>query len=488
MNIFRNSIVLKLWLVMVTLVLIVLYFTGVVQTNKLKDLYYNQQLEQMTKEARHIAASQAGVYDNDLNSHYLAALAEALNGNIMVTDINGNIDHCVGMGMNMKDIAGKNISVIGHHDVPWQESDLRSVLQGEELSYRGSYHLLDADVLTVAVPVYREDKTAGAVILSAPLAPIEDRIMALQKITRFAGLTGIVLATFLSLLFSRTLSRPLLKMNQAAQAMVRGDYSRRVEVKSKDETGLLAESLNSLATELQGKIASLERLNQTRRDFVANVSHELRTPLSIMQGYTEALIDGMAGSEADRQKYFKNIYEEILRLRRLVTELLDLRKIESGRLEMVAKEVFLPEIAGRIVDKLRTLIEKKKINISQKFTPGLPAVHADPDRMEQVLINLLDNAIRVTPSGGKVEVAVKEYKENLLVSVSDTGPGIAFEEQPLIWERFYKIDKSRVRIGGGTGLGLAIVKEIIEAHGGSIRVTSEPGRGSIFTFTIPKRN
>lgn len=488
MNILSKSIVLKLWLVMVTLVLIVLYFTGTVQSGKLKKLYYSQQLEQMTKEAEHIAAGQ-GINDNNLSStHYLSTLADAFNGNIMVTDVNGYIEHCVGMGMNISAANGQNVSIVGHHDIPFKEEDLQSVLQGKVVSYRGPYHFLDTDVLTVAVPVYKEGKIAGTVMLSAPIAPIEERIADLQRITQYAGLVGIILATFLSLLFSRTLSRPLLNMNQAARAMARGDYSRRMDVQSKDEIGLLAESLNSLATELQEKIAALERLDQTRREFVANVSHELRTPLSIMQGYTEALIDGMASSEADRQKYLGNIHEEILRLRRLVTEILDLRKIEAGQLEMDMKAVSLSDIARRVISKLQALAEEKNISISQHFPPGLPTAQADPDRLEQVFINLLDNAMRVTPAGGKVEVTIKDLKEKFQISISDNGPGIPLEEQPLIWERFYKVDKSRARRGDGTGLGLAIVKEIVEAHGGSIEVTSKPGEGSIFVFTIPKRN
>ncbi|MDN5348065.1 MAG: hypothetical protein PWP65_1629 [Clostridia bacterium] len=485
MNIFSKSIVLKLWLVMVTLVLIVLYFTGIVQTSKLRDLYYNQQLTQMTKEAEHIAASQV-IYGNNQDTHYLGALANALNGNIMVTDVNGYIILCVGMGMDMRVTAGEKINVVSHHDIPWKESDLQAVLQGKVISYRGPFRFLGTDVLTVVAPVYRDNKITGTVMLSAPLGPIEKRIRDLQRITQYAGLVGIILATFLSLLFSRTLSRPLLKMNQAARAMARGDYSRRVVVKSKDEIGLLADSLNSLATKLQEKIATLERLDQTRREFVANVSHELRTPLSIMQAYTEALIDGVANSEADRNKCLRNIHEEILRLRRLVTELLDLQKIEAGRMEMEMKEVSLSVIARRVADKFQALAEERKINLSRDIPAGLSPALANPDRLEQVLINLLDNAIRVTPAGGEVKIKVKEFPEEFRIAVSDTGPGIPPEEQPLIWERFYKVDKSRTRSTGGTGLGLAIAKAIVEAHGGSIEIRSQPGAGSTFVFTIPK--
>jgi len=258
-------------------------------------------------------------------------------------------------------------------------------------------------------------------------------------------------------------------------------------VKSNDEIGLLSKSLNSLATELQEKIAALEQQDRTRREFVANVSHELRTPLSIMQGYTEALIDEMAGSEAERQKYLGNIHEEILRLRRLVGEILDLQKIEAGWQGTKMGEVSLSVIAERVADKFQTRAEEKKIHLAKNFTPAMSKVYANPDRLEQVLINLLDNAIRVTPDGGEVKIEVNERPSDIYVAVGDTGPGIPPEEQSFIWERFYKVDKSRTRTGGGTGLGLAIVKEIVEAHGGTIELASELGKGSVFSFVIPKR-
>jgi signal transduction histidine kinase len=196
----------------------------------------------------------------------------------------------------------------------------------------------------------------------------------------------------------------------------------------------------------------------------------------------------MASSEAERHKYLANIHEEVLRLSRLVTEILDLRRIESGRVEMETKEVMLTRIVERVVERFQTLAAEKKISLLHNVFHGQFLVYADPDRLEQVLINLLDNAIRNTPAEGRVDVFIQDSGDELEVSVRDTGPGIAYEEQSLIWERFYKVDKSRTRRGGGTGLGLAIVKEIVEAHGGSIEVISKPGEGSTFSFTIPKVN
>jgi len=485
MNMLRKSVVLKLWLLMVALVLLILYFTGVLQTAKLKQLYYDQQLELLLSEAKHLSGSE-DITGQNANMHLLYTLAGALKGNIMITDRQGNIVHCIGMGMEMQNVTGAKINVVGHHDLPWSKSDLQSIMQGETVSYRGAYHFLDTDVLTVAVPFYKDGQAAGTVMLSSPLAPIEERISALQKITLSAGLIGIALATILSLLLSRTLSRPLLKMYQSARSMAKGDYSRRVEVKSQDEIGLLAHSLNTLAAELQEKITALERLDQTRREFVANVSHELRTPLSIIQGYTEALMDGMAATEAERNKYLAEAHEEILRLRRLVTEILDLRKIEAGGVELKRQPIPLDHLARQVYGQFQALAKDKEVTASLDVVPGSYTVEADADRIRQVLINLLDNAVRATPAGGRVKVELLEYKDTVQVSVTDTGSGISAEEQPLIWERFYKVDKSRARTGGGTGLGLAIARQIIEAHGGTIGVSSKPGQGSTFYFAIPK--
>jgi len=488
MNVINKSIVLKLWLAMVMMVIIVLCLSGLVQTRELKEIYFNQQLDQLVKEGEHISSS---IVENKLAplADNLAVMAVILNANIMLVDNQGYIIECQGMGMSLS-ISGKEeqkINIMGYHGIPWQESDLESLRQGKTISYRGPNHFFDNDVLSVLLPVYRDEKVTGAVVLSKPLAPIEGRIIELQKMTLYTGIAGILLATFMSLLFSRTLSQPLLRMNKVARALAGGDYSCQVEVKSKDEIGLLAGSLNSLSLELQKKIAALDMLDQTRREFVANVSHELRTPLSIMLGYTEALIDGMAGNETEKQRYLNNIHEEILRLQRLVTELLDLRKMEAGYLNLEMQETNISAIAGRVLDKFQAVAEFNGINLIRNLPDTISPVFAHNDRLEEVFINLLDNAVRATPPGGTVELAIKDCEEKLQILISDTGPGIPSEEQPLIWERFYKVDKSRARSGGGTGLGLAIVKKIVEMHGGSIEVISKPGEGSIFLFTIPKR-
>ncbi|RJQ25843.1 MAG: HAMP domain-containing protein [Peptococcaceae bacterium] len=482
MNLIRRSILLKLWLLMVLLVIIVMGITSILQAAKLKNLYYSQQADQLIKEGENIAESLAGA---DLAAcQPLIIMTGMMNTNVMVIDREGTVKECAGMGM-MRHGVGAKISMAGHHGMPWRTADLERVWAGKSISSRGYSSFLDSEVLSVAVPVKRDQEVAGAVVLSASLAPIQGRLVNLQKITLYTGLGGVLLATLLSLLFSRSLSRPLLEMNKIARALANGDYSQRVGVKSEDEVGALAFSLNYLGKELQEKVAALEHLNQTRRDFVTNVSHELRTPLTIMQGFTEALLDGMAESDADRQRYLENILAEILRLRRLVAELLDLRRMELGQMAMCKKEISFINLAGQIMEKFQPVGAQKGVEIKGLFPKQLPAVFADPDRLEQVLVNLLDNALRAAPKGGWVKLSVRESEGRLQVSVSDNGPGIPLAEQSLIWERFHKTDRSRSRTGSGTGLGLAIAKQIVEAHGGNIGVVSEPGNGSTFTFTIP---
>lgn len=234
-----------------------------------------------------------------------------------------------------------------------------------------------------------------------------------------------------------------------------------------------------------------ERLNKFRQDFVANVSHELRTPISMLQGYSEALVDGIVGSEEERQELAQIINDESQRMGRLVEDLLDLTRMESGHYEMACEEVNLILLSERAVRKFSALAADKGI---QLFTvhqhEPLIADCADEDRLEQVFTNLIDNAIRYTKAGGNIHIITRKLEQNgqsyAEVQVKDEGAGIPSEDLPFIFDRFYKADKARTRgKTSGTGLGLAIVSNIIEAHRGTVNVESELGKGTTFFFKIP---
>jgi len=233
-------------------------------------------------------------------------------------------------------------------------------------------------------------------------------------------------------------------------------------------------------------ISGLRRLEELRRDFVANVSHELRTPLTSIQAFVEALLDGLVEDPDTQSKYLKVIHDETLRLKRLIHDLLDLSSMESGKTKWQVMPVNIKEITLRVLEKLMPQVKEKSLEIKTEMPEELPPALGNIDRIEQVLINLVHNAIQFTPKGGRIEISGSACGDEIRVNVADTGEGIPEEDLPYIWDRFHKVDKSRARGYGGTGLGLAIVKHIVDAHGGRIEVESEPGKGSTFTFYLPQ--
>jgi two-component system phosphate regulon sensor histidine kinase PhoR len=234
-------------------------------------------------------------------------------------------------------------------------------------------------------------------------------------------------------------------------------------------------------------ITRLKRLEKIRQDFVANVSHELRTPLTTIKGYAETLLEGALKEEVASQ-FVQVIKRHTDRLTKIVEDLLMLSKIESREFQLKREIILLSAFIDDVIDFVKELAEKKKISISRNEIPSSLSVEADRNYLEQVLINLLDNAIKYTPEGGRVMIsAIEKDQREIQFSINDTGIGIPKEDIPRIFERFYRVDKGRSQESGGTGLGLSIVKHLVQAHGGSIWVESQIGKGSTFYFTLPKQ-
>jgi PAS domain S-box-containing protein len=232
-------------------------------------------------------------------------------------------------------------------------------------------------------------------------------------------------------------------------------------------------------------VTELRQTERLRRELTANVSHELRTPLTSIKGFAETLLDGAMREEETARRFLSIINSETDRLVKLVDDLLDLSLLESRRVTLDPKPVDLGGLVTHTVDKLRPIAAHSQLTLVQSAPPGI-VVFADADRLEQVLTNLVDNALKYTPPGGRVEVQVAAVNGEVEVVVNDTGKGIRPEDLPHVFERFYRSDRSRTRGSGGTGLGLAIVKHIVEAHGGRISVSSRPNEGTTFTVTIPR--
>jgi len=291
----------------------------------------------------------------------------------------------------------------------------------------------------------------------------------------WGGLIAVAIALVITFLLSRRILAPVKALTSAARQLGRGDFSQRVQVKDKGELGELADTFNSMATDL-------ERAEQLQRNMVADIAHELRTPLSNLRGYLEAVRDGVIKPDADT---IRSLDEEAALLSRLVDDLQELSLAEAGELKLICQAENIGELIKQTVGGLQAQATTKGLSVSVDLPDKLPLVNIDSPRISQVLRNLLENALAHTAEGDAITVTAAQQGNWLEVSVTDTGEGIPAEDLPNIFERFYRVDKSRARTTGGSGLGLTITKRLVEAHGGTITVESEQGKGSRFSFTLP---
>lgn len=293
----------------------------------------------------------------------------------------------------------------------------------------------------------------------------------------WAAAAAVLVAVMISLVFSRRILHPLRGMMLVSQRIADGHYDERVEAEGVDELGQLAERFNQMAEKL-------EQIEFMRRQLIGDVSHELRTPLTAIKGSMEGLMDGMLPATNET---YEQIHQEADRLNRLVDDLQELSRVEAGSYELDLQPTKLAPLVETIARRFRQQFEAKRINLDLNLPANLPLILADEHRILQVLTNLTSNALQYTPVGGTITISAARNNGTVLVTIRDTGVGIEPIHLSHLFDRFYRVDKSRSRAaGGGSGIGLTIAKYLVEAHGGEIRVESEGlGSGSVFSFTLP---
>lgn len=338
--------------------------------------------------------------------------------------------------------------------------------------------------LFVSVPITLDGHTIGAMFLSEPQIYPDAFPGQVNTSILVTVLAVSLVVLFFSILFATRLTKPLMSLTEAAEQMKQGRYAQRVSApKSQDELGMLAQTFNEMADTIEADVNELRRQEQARRELLANIAHDLATPLTAIQGFSEALADDMIPDAAARQETAQRIGREVLRLRRMVADLRQVSSLEAGQVQLDLAPLNIYSLVDETLAVFEPECEQKEISVHNEISPWTPLVRADSDRITQVLLNLLDNARRHTPNGGRITVGAEPNGKDLHVWVSDTGTGIDPTDLPHIFERFYRADRSRT--GGGSGLGLAIVKAIITAHGGTIRADSELSKGTRVTFTLP---
>lgn len=355
-------------------------------------------------------------------------------------------------------------------DVALADSAGRVIVPGA--GYRAGVQLSTV-VLRQGLAIEVEGQQVGTLLgrRSVPVLMHTAAVEFLQRVNRVIALASVgatLLALFLGTLLARALTNPLRELTAATRAVTQGDFGRQVTVRSQDELGQLAVAFNQMS-------AGLGQGRELRRQMTADIAHELRTPLSVILGHAEALRDGVLPPDAAT---FEIVYEEALRLNRLVDDLRTLSLAEAGELELIRRPTSPAGLLAKVAAAQAPRAAQQNVSLETEVAPELPEITMDPDRMAQVLGNLLDNALRHTPGNGRVTLAAQAANGSVIFRVSDSGPGIDPADLPHVFDRFYRADKSRRR--GGSGLGLAIARSIVEAHQGRIWADSSPGRGAHF--------
>lgn len=336
----------------------------------------------------------------------------------------------------------------------------------------------------IAIPDPESGKAVGHLLIALPLpdtlGPLESQFLARMRNLLFAGTSlAVVMGLLASALLSLNLTAPLRRLAQAARAVAAGDLSQRVPVRGSSEIAEVAQNFNEMTT-------SLEQAETLRQNLLADVAHELRTPLSVLQGNLHAILDGVYRLE---QGEIAKLYDETRLLGRLVDDLHELAQAEAGQLSLNLRVTNLSALLNETIERFQPAAEAREIALSLAASGPSISIQVDPDRIAQVLGNLLANALRHTPRGGCIRVTLDLVKvrnaSEACIAVSDDGEGIAPENLAHVFDRFWRIDRSRSRESGGSGLGLAIARGLVQAHGGRIWVESKLGEGSRFAFALP---
>jgi signal transduction histidine kinase len=336
--------------------------------------------------------------------------------------------------------------------------------------------------LDLGIPLTENGEVVGILVpMRVPFEgnPREVEFIQQTNLTLLYGaLVGAVIALLLGIFLSRTITRPIRELTNATHAVSEGDLSQEVPIHSNDELGELAKAFNKMSTELVRSV-------NARKQMTADIAHELRTPLSLILGHAEAVHDGVLPPSPEN---FEIIREEAIRLEHLVNDLRTLSLADAGELTMNIQNVEPERLVNEVASLYQYQAQKKNISFELDVASPLPTIEVDPGRMTQVLTNILDNATRHTPEGGRIVLAAKQTGNRVELSVQDSGSGLPPEELERIFERFYQADPSRQRKDGGSGLGLAIAKSIVQAHNGQLSAESDAGKGLKIIVSLPKKS
>ncbi len=485
----RRSIKVKLFLILTSIILLFVIITQLFSIFFLEDFYLSSKKKTLSESLDRV---QQILIKSDQYEDSLVALQDNKNINIVIFDKEYNLIFRTALfnrnikgpfpGTNMPpnhgDLLKSIIDNITDHPVIKTRIDPRM-----ESKFLSLYSLIKLG-----------DGTEGYIVISTSIDAMKDSVKAASDFILYVSIFVAMIGTIIIFYVSRSISKPIVKMGKVTSEMIKLDFTQRIEVNSHDEIGDLANNINFLSIKLDKTLKELaiandqlkedirikEKIDQSRKEFIANVSHELKTPISLIGGYAEGL--KLNVNKADKDFYCDVIIDESQKMNKLVLSLLDLSQVEAGYKQMKKQSFDIEELVDSILEKYKLMIEEKGLELTVS-NHGNCTVMADPERIEQVLTNYLTNALNHVNLNGKITVKTHVKTEQVRVSVFNTGNPIDADQLGRIWESFYKIDQARTREYGGSGLGLSIVKVIIEAHGGKYGAINHDD-GVEFWFTL----
>ena len=360
-------------------------------------------------------------------------------------------------------------------DIRYTTADVKAAIAGTTGSWRGVDSYYGERVMSVTIPLWNETRVVSMLRYSASLQQVDAMVSLLIRMAAAVGVGVVLLFLGLSLFLAQRIVKPIRELTRAARYMADGDWTRRAIHRNDDEIGQLADTFNAMVMELSKR----EKLKD---DFISSISHELRTPLTSIKGWSETLKESKPTEDDEEVKMGLSIIsKETERLSGLVEDLLDFSKLSARTMELHSEVLDFNGPVKETVNQLAVREEHMRVRILASYSNGPIVVRGDANRLKQVIINLIDNALKFTPAGGTIRVATTTEQVSAKLIVADTGCGIEAEDLPHVTEKFYKASTGQ----GGSGLGLAICKEIIELHGGQLAIDSERGAGTIVTIRVP---
>ncbi|WP_314590888.1 HAMP domain-containing sensor histidine kinase [Paenibacillus terrigena] len=458
-----NRVDIKLGVTMLSIFLLVFALLGFVTDRVITKFYIQKSHEENMELAAHflkMANTQHGI-----NPDAITTMAEFSKVGIHVLDATGAI---ASRSSNMEQPLEQYLT----------PSMLQALQKGQSIDTEISTATGQGFIIS-GLPLMDGDIFQGSVIMTASLAPIVAFLHNIRQLLLILCTVGMVIGLAFSFVLSRKLTEPIQQMVTATRNIAIGHLDTRVTVSSKDEIGALAASINDMARDL-------ERYQNTRSEFFANIPHDLKTPITYLEGYARVVAERLYENEEEEQQYLMIIHHEAKRLNRLINDLFELSKLEDGQIRLEPEALNLVPLMERVLSNVSLNAAQKGVELCLQTPASVIQIWGDEGRLEQILVNLLDNAIRYTDQGS-ITASIEPGTEQCRISIQDTGIGIPEAELPYLFDRLYRVEKSRSREHGGSGLGLSIVSKLIELHHGQIEVKSRYGQGACFMLTLPHR-